>query len=155
MSKKPPSFEWFFWLQWMLVSGVGWLVGWLAGEMGIGAGVGLVQWLVLRPRVPRAGWWIPASAVGWAVGVVAVLTVFPPETGIWAGTALGAAMGVGQALVLSYWGYRGAGWWVIASALGWAVGLGGVLGASLVGVAAGAVTGIVLELMLRTQRPRP
>jgi hypothetical protein len=29
------------------------------------------------------------------------------------------------------------------------------VGAWLGGVAAGAVTGIVLELMLRTQRPRP
>ena len=154
MSKqKSPSFEWFFWLQWTLVSAVGWLVGWLLGEIGVGLGVGLMQWLVLRPRVRQANWWIPASAVGWAVGVVIVMTVFPPETGPWAGATLGSSIGVGQALILSYWGYRGAGWWVIISALGWAVGLGGVMGVSLVGAAAGAVTGLALELMIRTQRP--
>jgi hypothetical protein len=145
--------DWFFWLQWTLVSAVGWLLGWLAGEVGVGVGVGLMQWLVLRPRVQRANWWILGSALGWAVGVIVVLTVFPPETGPWAAAMLGSAIGVGQGLVLSSWGYRGAGWWVLISALGWAVGLGGVLGASLVGAAVGAVTGIVIELMLRTQRP--
>jgi hypothetical protein len=30
---------------------------------------GLLQWLlVLRRQLPGAGWWIPASAVSWAVG---------------------------------------------------------------------------------------
>ncbi len=31
----------------------------------IGGLVGFMQWLVLRRCVPRAGWWIPATAAGW------------------------------------------------------------------------------------------
>jgi hypothetical protein len=33
----------------------------------IGATTGLVQWLVLRRRVPRAGWWVLASVLGWGL----------------------------------------------------------------------------------------
>jgi hypothetical protein len=41
----------------------------LSSVMGpaVGATIGLAQWLVLRKRVPRAGWWILASVVGWAL----------------------------------------------------------------------------------------
>ena len=34
--------------------------------------VGLMQWLVLQERMHRAGWWVPASALGLAVGWAAV-----------------------------------------------------------------------------------
>ena len=34
---------------------------------------GFLQWLVLRQRLARAGWWIAASTVGWAIGPVIVL----------------------------------------------------------------------------------
>jgi hypothetical protein len=37
-----------------------------------GAVTGVFQWLVLRRRVGRAGWWIVASSIGWSAGVVAV-----------------------------------------------------------------------------------
>ena len=64
----------------------GWLLGvllvlipgWLTGTdaflqnidavfivMGLSIGTG--QWLLLRRRMPRAGWWIPANGVGWAL----------------------------------------------------------------------------------------
>jgi hypothetical protein len=52
------------------------LVGptYLVGPMGagiraavIGAATGAVQWLILRKQGARAGWWVPASAVGWAM----------------------------------------------------------------------------------------
>ncbi|MCA9705595.1 MAG: hypothetical protein KDK70_07100 [Myxococcales bacterium] len=32
-----------------------------------GAGAGALQQLVLRGRVPGAGWWIPVSALGWGI----------------------------------------------------------------------------------------
>ena len=40
--------------------------------------VGVLQWLVLRRRVTRAGWWVAASAAGWVaagpgVGLVAAV----------------------------------------------------------------------------------
>ena len=33
----------------------------------VGVVTGLVQWLVLRRRVPRAEWWILANALGWGL----------------------------------------------------------------------------------------
>jgi hypothetical protein len=37
-----------------------------------GAVTGILQMLVLRARVFRAGWWVLASAVGWGLGMAAV-----------------------------------------------------------------------------------
>jgi hypothetical protein len=34
-----------------------------------GAAVGTLQWLVLRGKVSRAGWWVLASTVGWGLSV--------------------------------------------------------------------------------------
>ncbi|MCZ2809592.1 MAG: hypothetical protein O2V44_09585 [Candidatus Bathyarchaeota archaeon] len=34
-----------------------------------GAVAGILQWLVLRGQVSRAGWWVLACTVGWALGV--------------------------------------------------------------------------------------
>ncbi len=45
-----------------LLPGIGWLGGALAG---------LFQWWVLRDVAEQAGWWIPASALGWAVSYTA------------------------------------------------------------------------------------
>ena len=38
------------------------------GVVIMGAVLGVLQWLVLRGQVVRAGWWILASAAGWIVG---------------------------------------------------------------------------------------
>ncbi|MGE5333540.1 MAG: hypothetical protein ACM3N4_02470 [Nitrososphaerota archaeon] len=57
----------------------------LAALMGIalGAVLGTGQWTVLRKHVPRAGWWIPANAAAWAVGMALVFagTSFIPDSG--------------------------------------------------------------------------
>ena len=77
---------WRLWLWWVLASTVGWAVGGTVGEA-VGGGLsrdinvagyvsvavggiaaGVLQWLVLRRQVARAGWWVLASAVGWVVG---------------------------------------------------------------------------------------
>ena len=58
------QFEWKFWFQWIAATAFGWLVGWmLLGEIGIGAAIGITQWLVLRGEVSdaKAGWWILVS----------------------------------------------------------------------------------------------
>ena len=59
----------------------------------VGAVSGVAQWLILRRQVRRAGWWILASTVGWAVGL-----------------AVGGAVG---------WAVVNA----VVDAVGWAVGL--------------------------------
>jgi hypothetical protein len=49
-----------------------------------GASIGIAQWLVLRRRVARGGWWVLASTVGLAVGVlfsVAAGVIYAPITG--------------------------------------------------------------------------
>lgn len=74
---------------WVLASALGWPVGWLAAStLGrcctsddvvfqavgitlfmalIGAVTGIIQWVPLRRWVSRAGWWILAGAIGWAI----------------------------------------------------------------------------------------
>ena len=69
-----------------------------------GAVTGILQWLVLRSQVSRAGWWVLASTVGWALGVLVASTIPPGnnETGpLWALAVTGAVLGVvtGGALV--------------------------------------------------------
>lgn len=84
----------------------------LAAGMGIalGALLGAAQWTVLRNHVPRAGWWIPANAVAWAIGMALVFAgmSFIPDSGVvtpgivvallvfivLAGTAVGAIHGL-------------------------------------------------------------
>jgi hypothetical protein len=43
----------------------------LAAALGLVLGpmLGIPQWLVLRRYVPRAGWWVGANSVAWAVGM--------------------------------------------------------------------------------------
>lgn len=68
------------WSKWTLLSAAGWSIGGISGlplgftsgRLSIIAGVfcGIAQWLILRRRVNRAGWWILASAVGWLAGTL-------------------------------------------------------------------------------------
>jgi hypothetical protein len=161
MKVKGSQVGWGFWLQWLLASTVGWFVGfiisWLLaaiilgednginvlklilgyfmGGAALGSVVGLMQWLVLRRQVSRAGWWVLASAAGFAVvgggGYGAADVVFDYLIG-WGGVssltnilgrtvvvALGGAVaGILQWLVLQSQVSR-AGWWVLASTVGW------------------------------------
>jgi len=75
---------------WMLATAGGWLLGillvlmpdWLHWRNGyrdlnqaflsLGLAIGIAQWLLLRQRLPHAGWWIAATIVGW--GLLALVT---------------------------------------------------------------------------------
>ncbi len=86
LQRPAPQFGW-----WVEASTVGGAVGWAMGgalalvvdEVQIftmvfavgGASVGIAQWLVLRRQVDRAGWWVLASTVGWAMGVAVALAL--------------------------------------------------------------------------------
>ena len=69
----------------------------------LGAAFGAAQWLVLRRRVARAGWWVPANAAGFAAGWA--LAAAAPVDGVPAhftgGAIFGAVLGLltGGALV--------------------------------------------------------
>jgi hypothetical protein len=139
----------------------------LAGGAIAGAVIGAGQWLALRGRLPRIAWWIPATAVGQAVGLAAGAALVGYRTGpqdlAIQGAITGLGVGVLQALVLrqhvATWF-----WWAIAMpplwALGWTVttaaGVGvnqqftnfGATGAIVVTV----LSGLLLVQVLRAPR---
>lgn len=77
-------------IAWMLTTFAGWAIILVLAEfsMGpelrsfslwalIGTLVGTIQWLLLKDKVARAGWWILAAAIGWGAcweGAVAIAT---------------------------------------------------------------------------------
>jgi hypothetical protein len=106
----------------------------LGGGALAGAVLGAGQWLALRGRLPKTEWWIPATAVGQAVGLAVGAAIVGYRTGLQdlaiQGAITGLGVGILQALVLrphvATWF-----WWAIAMpplwALGWIVTtLGGV-----------------------------
>ncbi|HZS07917.1 MAG TPA: hypothetical protein VFD58_23995 [Blastocatellia bacterium] len=66
----------------------------LAAIMGVALGpiLGIPQWLVLRRHLQRAGWWVLANAVAWAVGM--------PLVFVGAGSAPAGASGVEIAAII-------------------------------------------------------
>ena len=192
MKVKGSQVGWVFWLQWVLASTVGMFVGFwmgivpfaltydvLADQLAfrfwgivLGIGVGVLQWLVLRRRVSGAGWWVLASAAG---GYGILHAGFTPlgtslqSFGVllsWTGVvALGGAVtGTLQWLVLRGQVSR-AGWWVLASTVGWGLGMTAAIalsrgvGASdfvalgVIGAVLGAATGGALVWLLRQPAP--
>ncbi len=163
-----------FWRRWVAASTVGWLVGFLAGfvlasslepvigtgaRQGVlgyfvlgaflGSGVGLMQWLVLRKRIPVSGRWITASATGLAVaggvgyGAAVLAFGFSEDLeGIGSIASLlswtlvagagGALAGVLQWRVLRRQ-VRLAGRWVLASIAGWGLGMAVAAGVMVAG----------------------
>ncbi len=133
--------------------------------------VGVLQWLVLRQRVSGAGWWVLASAAA-GYGILAGFIGYSESLSF--GTLLrftgvvalgGAVTGILQWLVLRSQVSR-AGWWVLASTVGWALGMAvsrafpwgaddsDALGALVVtGAVLGAVTGGALVWLLRQPAP--
>ncbi|WP_448563201.1 hypothetical protein [Trichothermofontia sp.] len=118
MSRKLPGFV--FWLQWIMATLVGRFVGrvaaelltWVAGHgtnilplrmLVLGAAIGICQWWVLKPYLPRAHLWLVATTLGGGVtGMATILTGLSqwlvlrrwvPKAGLWIGITLVAGMG--------------------------------------------------------------
>lgn len=98
----------------------------------MGAVVGVLQWLVLRRRLARAGWWVPANMAGWALGQAAGQVIFFRwllddrvllSAAVWTATAggVGGLIGTIQWFVLRRRSRR-AGWWIPVSTLALAAG---------------------------------
>ena len=152
------TIDWVIWTQWVLATTVGWILGLvLGGEMGIGAFIGITQWLVLRRYFSGAGWWVLASGAGWIAGWFLITSglIVPPGAGLIntmiAGAVFGLTMGVAQWIVLRRW-LKLASMWILLSIPGWTIGMVGILGTILVGVVVGAVTGFAFDLLLRFPR---
>ena len=200
MKAKRSQIGWGFWLQWVLASIVGMVVGLLIGFLSLsiiydvlgdwliynvlgdwldflflgivpGIGVGVLQWLVLRRRVSVAGWWVLASAAA-GYGILAGFIGYSESLSF--GTLLrftgvvalgGAVTGILQWLVLRSQVSR-AGWWVLASSVGWALGVlvastipsgnnetGPLWALAVTGAVLGAVSGGALVWLLRQPVP--
>jgi hypothetical protein len=154
-----PQFDWGFFFYWLVATSGGLFAAWLlvptiALPAG-GAGVAVLQGLVLYKRIPKAAQWIVASIIGWLAGVAAILVLVPPGYGVLSGAVIGAFTGAAQWWVLRRH-VRWAGWWPAISAGAWAIGLASGLELMprvlLSGVMAGTLTGIVLDFMLRQPR---
>jgi hypothetical protein len=185
---QPP---WSFWLYWMAANTIAFSLAATAQLVGLGAyGVnfvvgaalaGSLQWLILRPWVSFAGWWVLVGVAGFILGLLAMSCGM--NAALWAvggesGTALalglafagafafgGAVAGALQLLVLRRWvGGAGWSWWVLASGISWAV-AGSVYmnvtrgndvallqGGTAGGAMSGAITGLTLVWLLRTQK---
>jgi hypothetical protein len=135
-----------------------------------GAVAGVAQWLLLRRQVRRADWWILAStagsstagwAVGWAVGdavfnavvgamgsAVRVEVVLAVGEAV-AGAVAGAVVGAAQWLILRRQ-VRRAGWWILASTAGWAVGgaVGDAVGLAVLGAVGGVMDDAVFNAVV-------
>ena len=191
MEAKPSQVGWSFWFYWVLFSAAGIILGFLIGfaiasiitgdniEIGVlrgilgysmlGAGlgfmVGLMQRIVLRRYISRSGWWVLASAAGFALalggwyGVAVVSFGYSDELEVAVVSIGGALTGILQWLVLRGQVYR-PGWWIVASTLGWGLSMvvaeviaddlaAGFFAPPAAGAVLGGITGGVLVWLLR------
>ncbi len=139
------------WLDWIIASVAGGILGTLIGgavESALRGGLGLqarflveglcvggVQMWVMSRLGVRWPSWLLASALGYLAGNLAAAYAVPPlleATGlVWPGNgplsletlAFGLLVGLAQWVVLRRF-LRRAGWWALASLLGWALGWG-------------------------------
>ena len=85
-----------------------------------GAAAGVVQWMMLRRFVSRAGWWVASTSVGWLTAIIWwIMTDYVAAAG---GVATGYVTGAFQWLVLRR-SASGAAWWVPTSVVGMTVAL--------------------------------
>ncbi|MGI8916531.1 MAG: hypothetical protein ACR2JY_22625 [Chloroflexota bacterium] len=133
-----------------------------------GATLGAMQWLLIRRYLQASSEWVGATTAGWCVGaLLAEALLFPIVAGHvqfgWPGDTLlrGGEFGLVVGTVVGFAQWRllrrevaHAGWWILASAVGWSLGwlVGGLrsnemLGGSDVGPAfhlGGVVAGVLL-----------
>ena len=176
--------SWRFWLFWVLAFLSLPIAGLLANLIGpvttpvraviagaiAGATLGLIQWLVLKSRLPLLTiWWVVATSVGMAVGLAIGTAFLGSETAgnelLWRGAITGLCIGVAQWIVLRqvlplpqsviWMGILSLGWalgWYVTRAAGidlspkWSVfGVSGALTFQL-------LTGLALYFLLRSPK---
>jgi hypothetical protein len=163
-------FGWVFWVQWVLATGLGFIISLLFVEIGVRPHLGAIsgalgssliaiaQWLVLRQRLYQISWWIIATITAWVLigsSSLGALGWIAPRTeligirllhGFIDGAIVGIVLGLGQWFVLNRY-FSNATWWVPISSLSWAVALpsgwviGGIL-RSITGVFFAEVIGL-------------
>jgi hypothetical protein len=139
---KKSSTTWRFWLFWVLALFSFPIAGLLAvfvvpvdtpvraliaGAIA-GAALGLIQWLVLKGRLPSLSiWWVAATSIGMAVGLAIGTAFLGSETGgnelLWRGAITGLCIGIAQWIILRQaLPLPQSVIWIGVVSLGWAVG---------------------------------
>jgi len=148
-------FDWSLWFQWLMATTWGWFLGESLfpgiARAAVGIAVGIFQWLVLYRRVNKAWRWILASGMGWLAGWLIELVMLPAELDFLSGILIGGGIGSAQWLILRLevdWAF----WWIPISILAWVTGLTILPGIFLTGMMVGVLTGVALELLLRSPK---
>jgi len=194
------------WALWVVATAFGWTLAGFAGlpigrgvfEQGvndilsgvttmgvlgmlIGGMIGASQWMYLRWRIREANWWIPATALGWGVGLpLALLINILAGLGLSAilvGVVIGGAVGLGQWFLLRRW--TAPAWhWVQISVVALPIGIAlagfvdqqlavgpsaaweqmrwvTALSGGVAGLAVGLLTGVTLLVLLSRRRGNP
>lgn len=151
--KSSSTFNWKFWLQWVLATTLGWLIGSsiLPLEYIAGLCMGLAQWLVLRPMFPKTSWWIPLSTGGWMLGWGISSALVNPQAAFLIAGLVGLITSSFQWYILRQW-VPMAGWWVIVNPLAWVIALSDFTDPRLAGLVVGIITGLSLELLIRYKK---
>jgi len=128
-----------------------------------GVATGFLQYLVLREKMAKTGWWILTAASGWFLAWLAFVICYSPLAAVEmfpsvgysliAGAALGALMGIAQWQILRTQ-VPHAGWWIPINILGFGVAgaifgnMSGLLDILAVFIIPHIGTGVVLWLLL-------
>jgi hypothetical protein len=147
----------------------------------IGGMIGASQWMYLRWRLREANWWIPATSLGWGIGLPLALWInLLAGMGLSAilyGVVIGVAVGMGQWLLLKR-STTPAGRWVFMSVVALPIGIAltGLLdqlfilwsgqeweqvrwftafSGGVAGLVVGLLTGITLLVLLARRRGNP
>ena len=139
---KEPSTNWRFWLSWVLAFLSFPIAGLLAffvvpvttpvraviaGAIA-GAALGLIQWLILKSRLPSLSvWWVAATSIGFAAGLAMSIAFLGSETGgnelLWRGAITGLCIGTAQWIILrQVLPLPQSVIWIGVVAVGWALG---------------------------------
>jgi len=176
MTNKIDKFSgWKFWLWWVLGNMFGFalgiglsflalpVVGEIAAVSIFGLISGLIQWFVLRKRVPISGWWILFSSLGASLSLAASNALqrahlFDIYSDLW---VFGIVLGIAGWLILRVH-FRLTCIWVLANTVGWyagglleiviALGWGDFLVIAvygIIGLINGALTGLTLALLFK------
>ena len=166
---------WRLWFLWLLSAAYGWGIAVsvtglgeislkaaperfrdaVVGAVVAGALVCVFQWLLLRNKIKQAHWWFFSYIGAAAFYALTTMSLRSNDADLaWvAGTAsFGILLGILQWLVLRR-SVRNAGWWVVACAAGWLLGMpaGQEVGWNGLGAVYGAITGIAIVLLLRQE----
>lgn len=191
MTYKRHNMDWVFWFQWIVATSVGWAlaaggraiflpssndnfwdaiyrsIAFISVMLFSGILVGLAQWLILQRRLPHSRWWIAATFIGTvAESIVFLVEGAQGSESPWANSlvkalVVGASVGIAQSYGLRVHQVRRAGWWILASTVGYfatlvassAFGVNSVAGywinVTLQGVMVGVITGLAMIWLLR------